>query len=159
MSKRFYLAYGSNCNLTQMEYRCPKATVVGPVTLHNYRLTFNGRHRSGGVANIRRKNGAEVKGLLWEITLDCERSLDRYEGYPHLYEKKTVTVETEDGQKIKAMVYVMTKGHESPAMPSGYYFQGIVEGFRQNGMDPEPVIDALCDTERKLGIDTAGIMA
>ena len=150
MNKRFYLAYGSNCNLSQMEYRCPNATVVGPVTLRNYRLTFNGRYRSGGVANIRRRNGAEVKGLLWEITPDCERSLDRYEGYPHLYEKKNVTVETEDGQRIKAMVYVMTKGHEAPAIPGSGYFWGIVEGFRQNGMDPASVMDALRDTERQL---------
>lgn len=151
MNKKFYLAYGSNCNLEQMEYRCPNATVVGPVTLHNYRLTFNGRYRSGGVANIRRRNGAEVRGLLWEITPECERNLDRYEGYPHLYEKKTVTVETEDGQKIKAMVYVMTKGHEAPAIPSGHYFRGIVEGFLQNGMDPQPVEIALNETKRLLG--------
>lgn len=158
MNKRFYLAYGSNCNLTQMEYRCPKATVVGPVTLHNYRLTFNGRGRYGGVANIRRRNGAEVKGLLWEITPECEKSLDRYEGYPHLYEKKTVTVETEDGQKIKAMVYVMTKGHEAPAMPTGGYFWGIVEGFQQNGMDPQPVKDALYETESELKINAVGVI-
>lgn len=150
MSKRFYLAYGSNCNLTQMEYRCPNATVVGPVTLRNYRLTFNGRHRIGGVANIRRRNGAEVKGLLWEITPECERSLDRYEGYPHLYEKKNVTVETQDGQRIKAMVYVMTKGHEAPAIPTRGYFDGIVDGFRQNGMDPTTVMDAFRDTQRQM---------
>lgn len=150
MNKRFYLAYGSNCNLAQMAYRCPNATVVGPVTLRNYRLTFNGRARSGGVANIRRRNGAEVKGLLWEITPACERSLDWYEGYPHLYEKKNVTVETEDGKRIKAMVYVMTKGHEAPAIPSNGYFRGIVEGFKQNGMNPISVLTALHETAIQL---------
>lgn len=149
-NKRLYLAYGSNCNLTQMAHRCPNATVVGPVTLRNYRLTFNGRHRSGGVANIRRRNGAEVKGLLWEITPECEQHLDWYEGYPHLYEKKTVTVETEDGQRRKAMVYVMTKGHEAPAMPSRSYYDGILEGFHQNGMDAEPLQNALHETENLL---------
>ena len=158
MEKRYYLAYGSNCNLTQMAYRCPNATVVGPVTLHNYRLTFNGRRRSGGVANIRRRSGSEVKGLLWEITPDCEKSLDRYEGYPYLYEKKNLMVETEDGQRIKAMAYVMTKGHGSPAMPTGSYFYGILEGFHQNGMDPQGLVDALCETERKLGINVTGII-
>lgn len=157
--KRFYLAYGSNCNLTQMEHRCPKATVIGPVTLKNYRLTFNGKTSGWGVANIRRRNGAKVTGLLWEITPECEKNLDRYEGYPTLYTKKTVTVETEDGERIKAMVYVMTKGHESPAMPSGGYFRGIVEGFRQNGMNPEPVELALYDTESELGINAVGILA
>lgn len=151
MDKKYYLAYGSNCNLEQMAYRCPDATVVGPVTLRNYRLTFNGRGRNGGVANIRRRNGAEVKGLLWEITPKCERSLDRYEGYPHLYEKKNVTVETGTGDRIKAMVYVMTKGHERPALPSLEYYKGIIEGFRQNGMDETPVCKALVETGEKLG--------
>ena len=157
--KRFYLAYGSNCNLTQMEHRCPKATVIGPVTLKNYRLTFNGKTSGWGVANIRRRNGAKVTGLLWEITPECERNLDRYEGYPTLYTKKTVTVETEDGERIKAMVYVMTKGHEAPALPSGGYFQGIVEGFRQNRMDARVVEDALYDTEKELGVNAVGILA
>ena len=36
MKKKYYFAYGSNCNLDQMAFRCPKATVVGPVTLSNY---------------------------------------------------------------------------------------------------------------------------
>ena len=90
MKKRYYFAYGSNCNLGQMAHRCPDATLVGRVTLQNYRLTFNGRGmmRSGGVASVRRHNGRYVPGLLWEITPECERSLDRYEGYPHLYGKK-----------------------------------------------------------------------
>lgn len=149
-NRKFYLAYGSNCNLTQMANRCPDATVVGPVTLHNYRLTFNGRSRAGGVANIRRRNGAEVKGLLWEITPMCERSLDMYEGFPHLYEKKNVTVETRDGERVKAMVYVMTKGHEAPALPSRGYYQGIIDGFRQNGMDEATVQEALVETGKEL---------
>lgn len=46
MKKKYYFAYGSNCNLDQMAFRCPKATVVGPVTLRNYRLTFNGKNAS-----------------------------------------------------------------------------------------------------------------
>ena len=57
MKKKYYFAYGSNCNLDQMAFRCPKATVVGPVTLRNYRLTFNGKSNGWGVANVRRRNG------------------------------------------------------------------------------------------------------
>lgn len=158
MKRRFYLAYGSNCNLEQMRYRCPNARVIGPVTLPNYRLTFNGKNSGWGVANIRRRNGAEVKGLLWEITQECEENLDHYEGYPFLYGKHNVTVTTEDGERIRAMVYTMTKGHEAPAMPTGGYFQGIIDGFLQNGMDPQPVKDALYDTESELGIDAVGII-
>ena len=149
MEKRYYFAYGSNCNLDQMAHRCPKASVVSPVTLRNYRLTFNGRRDGWGVANIRRRNGSEVTGLLWEITPECERSLDRYEGFPRLYEKKNVTVETDAGERIKAMVYTMTNGYRDPALPSRDYLNGIITGFRQNGMNPQPVLDALDATERE----------
>lgn len=149
MQKQFYFAYGSNCNLEQMAFRCPAATKVGPVTLRNYRLTFNGNRRGAGVANIRRKNGASVTGLLWEITPECEESLDRYEGYPWLYTKRLVTVHTEDDKTIKAMAYIMTKKYTSPVLPSRQYLGGIIDGFRQNGMDPEPVLDAVYQTERE----------
>lgn len=29
MSKKLYIAYGSNLNLNQMKYRCPTANVAG----------------------------------------------------------------------------------------------------------------------------------
>lgn len=151
MKTVYYFAYGSNCNLNQMAYRCPDATVVGSVTLPNYRLTFNGKSSGWGVANIRRRNGATVTGLLWKITQECERSLDRYEGYPHLYGKHTVTVHTQDGEEIRAMVYTMTKGHEAAAMPTAGYFNGIVEGFDQNGMDTQPLFEALEQTKASAG--------
>ena len=141
--KRYYLAYGSNCNLDQMEVRCPKAKPIEPVTLKNYSLTFNGKRNGWGVANIRRKNGTDVQGLLWDITSECEKSLDRYEGYPVLYEKKNVTVIRKDGSKVKAMVYVMTKGHEALAQPTDGYFDGILQGFMQNGMDTAKLFEAL----------------
>lgn len=151
MSKRLYFAYGSNCNLGQMERRCPNAVKVGPVTLRNYKLTFNGRTRGGGVASVRRSNGAEVRGLLWEITPECERNLDHYEGYPYLYEKKTVTVWKESGEKVRAMVYVMTAQFQTPAVPSSDYLYGIVEGFNENGMDASPVLAAAKETVRLCG--------
>ncbi len=75
--ERLYFAYGSNINLEQMDCRCPDATVVGPVSLENYELLF----RASGVATIAPKEGGKVHGLLWSITPECERSLDRYEGY------------------------------------------------------------------------------
>ena len=75
MENTLYFAYGSNINLGQMEYRCPDASVVGPVFLDNYELLF----RRGGFATIAPKEGERVHGLLWSLTPQCERSLDRYE--------------------------------------------------------------------------------
>ena len=95
---KLYFAYGSNINLDQMAQRCPDAQVVGPVTLENYELLFRGNLRGAGVATIAPREGSTVHGLLWNITPECERSLDYYEGYPHLYGKEPVTVHGHDGQ-------------------------------------------------------------
>ena len=140
---RNYFAYGSNINLDQMAHRCPDAKVVGKVTLNNYELTFRGRSDGSGVANIEPKIGASVSGLLWQITDRCEKSLDIYEGVPRLYAQKSVTVRDEDGKKHRAMAYIMTELYRDVALPSRYYYQGILEGYRQNGIDDKPLLDAL----------------
>ena len=127
---KLYFAYGSNINLDQMSYRCPDACVVGPVSLENYELLFRG----SGVATIGPKVGATVHGLLWQLTPDCERSLDHYEGYPNLYGKQPVTVKDQSGQEYPVMAYVMSKRYLTPAVPPGSYYQGILDGYRQNGL-------------------------
>ena len=63
MENTLYFAYGSNINLDQMAYRCPDASVVGPVTLENYELLF----RRGGFATLAPTEGETVTGLLWSI--------------------------------------------------------------------------------------------
>ena len=131
---KLYFAYGSNINLDQMAQRCPDAQVVGPVTLENYELLFRGNLRGAGVATIAPREGSTVHGLLWNITPECERSLDYYEGYPHLYGKEPVTVHGHDGQEHTVMAYVMTELCKEPSIPSFDYYNGILEGYRQNGL-------------------------
>ena len=138
MAERLYFAYGSNINLYQMDYRCPDATVVGPVALENYELLF----RRGGFATIAPKEGGKVHGLLWKLTPECERSLDVYEGYPRLYEKEDITVRTGDGKDVTVMAYIMTgELWRDPTIPSPAYYGGILEGYRQNGL-PVPELEA-----------------
>ena len=107
MEEKLYFAYGSNINLDQMAHRCPDATPVGPVMLENYELLFRGMTNHGGVATIRPKHGSYVYGLMWKLTPECEKSLDHYEGYPHLYRKEQVTVFDAKGQEVPVMVYIM----------------------------------------------------
>ncbi len=127
---KLYFAYGANINLDQMACRCPDAEVVGPVTLEGWELLFRG----SGVATIGRKEGGTVHGLLWQLTPDCERSLDRYEGYPRLYGKQLVTVRDAQGQELTVMAYIMTERYRTPAVPPTPYYEGIQEGYRQNGL-------------------------
>ena len=60
MKETYYFAYGSNMNLDQMAYRCPAASVVEPVHLEGYRLTFCGRGKGSGVATILPEEGSRV---------------------------------------------------------------------------------------------------
>ena len=151
-----YFAYGSNINLDQMAYRCPAAQAVGPVVLEGYELLFRGNASGNGVATIKPKEGQQVHGLLWRITPGCERSLDLYEGYPHLYEKESVAVRDHAGRQLTVMAYVMTDGDRwhSPALPSEYYYQGIREGYRQNGLPLSKLKQAWQHCAKELDLET-----
>ena len=130
MENTLYFAYGSNINLGQMEYRCPDASVVGPVVLEGWELLF----RRGGFATITPKEGDTVHGLLWSLTRSCERSLDRYEGYPRFYDKKMVTVRDSEGRSLSVMAYIMDDRFREPMLPTDSYYNSILEGYQQNGL-------------------------
>ena len=155
MKETYYFAYGSNMNLDQMAYRCPAASVVENVKLEGYRLTFCGRGKGSGVATILPEEGSRVEGVLWKITPECEKSLDFYEGYPHLYGKEPVLVQGKDGVKREVMAYTMNAPYkDQPAIPSDLYFMGIVEGCHQNGISSRSVTDALKRTRQEVGRET-----
>jgi len=129
---KIYVAYGSNLNLEQMQFRCPYATAIGNGILPDYQLLFRGGDGSS-VATVESKKDSEVPILLWEITPRDEESLDRYEGYPYLYRKETVEVQY--GEKlVEAMIYIMNEG-KPIGTPSGYYFNAILEGYKSAGFD------------------------
>ncbi|MGI6175201.1 MAG: gamma-glutamylcyclotransferase family protein [Christensenellales bacterium] len=149
MRKRLYFAYGSNINLDQMAGRCPNAVPIMPVTLRGYALSFRGM---SGVATILPKKGAKVHGLLWDLTPICEQSLDRYEGYPHLYNKESVVVVNEkDNTGYRVMAYIMAPAHAKiPQEPTSWYFNGILDGYRQNGIPIQPLYEALHTTRKDI---------
>ena len=103
-----------------------------------------------GVATIFPEEGSQVEGVLWEITPECEQSLDRYEGYPHLYGKETIRVRNKVGMQMDVMAYVMNAPYkEILASPSRLYLNGILEGCRQNGIPEKPVRDAVRWTKKE----------
>ena len=119
-----YLAYGSNMNLEQMAWRCPYATVVGPVKVPGYKLLFRGS-RNSAVATIEPDVGSSdqaglaVPARLWEITPRCEEAPDRYDGWHRFYRKERITVTFGD-RDTDAMAYLMHQGHCLGALPFGH---------------------------------------
>jgi gamma-glutamylcyclotransferase (GGCT)/AIG2-like uncharacterized protein YtfP len=130
---KFYVSYGSNTNVVRMKQRCPKAKLIGTGILKDYKLTFRGVHK--GVANIEPCQGTSLEIVLWEITEACERELDIYEGFPHLYTKETVEVIV-DGKLINAMVYIMASQYtDMAASPMESYYATIAKGYEENNID------------------------
>lgn len=132
--KKLYLSYGSNINLEQMAFRCPDSKVITKGMISDYELQFK------RVATIVPKEGSEVPVLIWELGEQDELSLDKYEGFPHLYRKEDVEVEI-NGETQKCMAYVMNRGEISP--PSKQYFECILQGYMENGLDTNYLIKAL----------------
>lgn len=121
-----YFAYGSNLNIEQMTRRCPDAKPLGSARLRGWQLVFR------GVADIQRARGKVVHGGLWSITPSDLRNLDRYEGFPYLYLRHIVEVET-SGRPIQAIVYRMTRSDEL-GLPSPGYLRTCLDGFAAWGL-------------------------
>ena len=51
----YYLAYGSNLNLSEMKEKCPFYKVIGRMFLYNYMLSFKGEET--GFLTIEPKEG------------------------------------------------------------------------------------------------------
>lgn len=143
-----YLAYGSNLNREQMEYRCPYAKVLSTAVLQDYRLLFRGED-GHAVATVEPEKGSEVPVLLWDITPRDEEALDRYEGWPRLYRKETVRVRV--GKKwISVMAYIMNEGRPL-GIPGEYYLNTILEGYEAAGFDKEVLVKAVRDSGEEAG--------
>lgn len=136
-SRKKYLAYGSNLNLEQMARRCPTAKVVGKGEIKDHELLFRG-YRNSAVATVEPKAGSSVPVLIWELGRDDERNLDVYEGYPRLYGKVDLVVQTEEGCE-SIMAYTMNEGHEL-GIPSDHYLEIIMEGYESAGFDVDGLL-------------------
>ena len=135
--KELYFAYGSNLNIVQMDNRCPLAQLVSRAVLEGYELAFR-----CGVLTILPKEGGRVDGLLWKVNAWDERALDRYEGYPHLYTKELLPVQTDSGPQT-VVAYVMTAPYcEKAQPPTSTYLQTVLTGYRLAGFDLDAVLQA-----------------
>ena len=141
MSRRLYIAYGSNLSVEQMAVRCPDAKVVGKAVLKDWRLCFKVH------ADIEPCEGRTVPVLVWEVSPTDERALDHYEGFPQYYIKQDIGItmtdlDGNDMQETEAFVYTMTAGH-SLRMPWQGYYKVLEEGYERFGFDRDVLIQAL----------------
>ena len=121
-----YFAYGSNMSASQMQSRCPDSRLIGRAVLRDYMLDFTisapERWQGGGCADVVRRTGSEVWGLLYSVTEADLKSLDEAEG-PR-YRRTPLSVKDENGGNVMAQVYeVIGKAPSKP--PSATYLNRI----------------------------------
>ena len=77
-----YAAYGSNMHPDQMLERAPHSPMAGTGWLHGWRLTFGGADIGweGALATVVQDPGSRVFVVLYDMTSEDEKSLDRWEG-------------------------------------------------------------------------------
>lgn len=131
----YYFAYGSNLSRKQMLQRCPDSKPAFPATLPNYKLAFVGWSRQwrGGVATVIHSRGDRVRGGVYDITEQCLRRLDRYEGYPTDYARFKVIVFTELDEAVEAITYAKA-GQVKEGQPSKDYLALMQEGYKDWGI-------------------------
>ena len=80
-----YLAYGMNTNREAMASRCPRAKPLGGFYLPNHCLVFR------RYADFEYNSNYILPVVMWEITDDCLKELDKLEDYPRLYNRKKIS--------------------------------------------------------------------
>ncbi len=141
-----YFAYGSNLNFEDLQNYCRKNNFPFPFEekisngyLPDHELIFNyySETREGGALNIRPETGQVVPGVLFKISKKNWKVLDHKEGAPKRYERKKVTVLTEDGKQIEAVTYSVAKEMEKQSFvnPAPGYTEVVKAGNNKYGID------------------------
>lgn len=122
----YYFAYGMLCSPKYMS----DAVMVGVGELKNF------TYEMYVYANVLPEAGSTVYGTLWSVDREKIAELDHIEGYPTLYDRKTVPVHV-DGQKFAAEVYVMTtetRRNVQGTHPSDHYIGLVAGGYKHAGV-------------------------
>ena len=146
LAKRYYIAYGSNLNVQQMQMRCPHAKVVGTATLEGWELLFKGS-KTGSYLTIEECEDGTVPVAVWEVAESDEAALDRYEGFPVFYYKKELhlrckSIRSGRTKAVTAFVYIMDET-KALGRPTDYYLRVCWEGYEQFGFDPAILMQAV----------------
>lgn len=142
--KLYYLAYGSNLNLDQMQRRAPTAKVYGSGWLTDHQLVMRGIPERSYLDVVPRPSFKVPVGCF--CMEDCDlSSLDEYEGYPDLYARKTIELPIQklDGSvsTVECFYYKMVTDDDL-APCSNFYFEECLQGYEDFSFDQTYLADA-----------------
>lgn len=131
-----YFAYGSNLDRDQMERRCPNAEVERVAYLPDYRIAFHGHSPNWGgpPATIIQDAGVMVPGLIYRISWEELKLLDKFEGHPDRYERHEMEVVDRLGNLEITQVYIKEVDGRFQRPPADYL--GVIrEAYDAYGFD------------------------
>jgi len=131
----YYFAYGMLTDPKIMR----GADFVGTAVLKNF------EYEMFQYANVNPQSGSHVVGVLWALDRNMLAELDRTEGYPHLYDRKTVPVYV-DGNKVVAELYTMTpetREHLEGTKPRKTYVARIARGYQAAGVPMSQLVNSI----------------
>ena len=136
-----YFAYGSNMDPEQMQSRCPNHRVIGVGYLNHYTLAFTRWSRSwnSGTADILPERGKRVYGVLYDLSLDDLKRMDKFADYPTSYTRQDLVVAFE-GESLPALTYMAVR--QGVFFPSKSYLEKMIQGAAKSNI-PEKYIDFL----------------
>ncbi len=140
-----YFGYGSNLHQEDLQRwaagrgREWTGRFLGRAELPDHQLNFHyySSSRSGGALNIAHRLGSLLVGGLFEVSDDDLELLDRKEGAPRCYRRKTIRVWWE-GQWTEAITYEVTPEYEREfCPPTPEYLQIVQQAYEQLGIPAE----------------------
>ncbi|WP_096202932.1 gamma-glutamylcyclotransferase family protein [Bacillus sp. FJAT-45350] len=156
VKRKLFAAYGECMNVDHMISTCTEAYPFAWGVIEDHKLEFR------SFVNLRKSKACQAPVVLWSVTQEDEEVLDSSEGM-ELYRKDTIIVKLTDvneqvapygvnhyNEGIDAFVYKMKdEGILPEQAPSLEHYQTILQGYRHNDIDPEPLANAIIITDGK----------
>jgi len=138
-------AYGSNLSVEWIEARVGPVVILASGRLDRHALRFHksGRDGSGKADAFATDDAADtVHGVVYEMSADAKRRLDRFEGLGVDYLEKEVAISTAGGS-VNSSVYFAHPARVDPsAVPYDWYLRLVVDGARRHRL-PEAYVERI----------------
>ncbi len=126
-----YFAFGSNMDKQRIIIRKVEFTDMQKGIMKDWKLVFNKRSDEDGVgfANIVPEYGSTVEGIIYKVNENTIHTLEKKEGTPIHYHKKTMLVENSNKEFVDCMVYIANHSRtDNSIKPKKEYLNHLLEG-------------------------------
>ena len=128
----YYFAFGSNMDKKRMEDRTHESSERQKGIIKDWKLVFNkikDEEIGSGYANIEPEIGSIVEGIIYKVSEDAIKKLDRREGVPDHYLKETMAVGNDNQESINCIVYIANRSKINNSLkPERWYLNHLLEG-------------------------------